>query len=225
MGLLQIIDKSKKKLLISKVDTLCENATNEGRFSLFMCEDFQKKLHDKTVPYKSIKYIFDIVSDNDMNCTLPYDIGIFLNQFSQNDEIVVGVHRTRLPLDEDNNSEVLTKIMEEGFVNNGHTNAVGGSAFIQGVPPLSLAFTPLVGLTGFFNLINNYNNNNVIILACFPKNMVDKDLSVKDENVYYTEDGKYIVKPEYLIGALVKNGDKLDIFISRDEITKIDYVQ
>ena len=218
------MENEKAKLLVEKVETIKEEAKRNGRFSLFHTDCIGSRF-DKNKSYDGMKYLFDLVEGWDKYCNLSYNNGISLEGFVNDPSIVVGVHRTNLNIKKDENgfpvSTGLDKIMSEGLINYGHANAYGGGAFTS-IPAISLTMTPLKGLEGYINLVGSYHNNDAIILAAFPRELVDDDCDIIDNSraseIYKISTFWSTIKPEYLMGAIVKNKDGYDEFFTRDEI-------
>ena len=135
------------------------------------------------------------------------------------------IHRTRLDLDTSStglpNNEDLYNIMNDGLMNYGHMNAVGGGAYSSTPPSLNLTMTPLSGLTGYINFIASYHGNDTVIIAAFPKELVNEDgenNNVDWNQIYDLSEYPPRVKREFIAGALLKKSSGLDEFYTRDEI-------
>jgi hypothetical protein len=141
---------------------------------------------------------------------------------------MVFVHRTNLHLNSNEktngipNNKDLYNIMHDGLKNYGHANAAGGSAFLNSTPSITCTMTPLEGFAGYVNLISPYKENDAIVLACFPKDWIngDGDLkgNIKDTDIYNFIDDVPAVKPNHILGALLKQEDGSWKFHFRDEI-------
>ncbi len=218
--------KNEKEELLKRIDEIKKEAERNGRFSLFHAKCLGSRFNQNNT-YDGMKYLFDIIEGWDKYCNLPYNLGISLEGFVNDPSIVVGVHRTNLNIKKDENgfpvSTGLDKIMSEGLINYGHANAYGGGAFTS-IPAISLTMTPLKGLEGYINLVGRYHNNDAIILAAFPRELVDDDCDIIDysraNEIYNISTFWATVKPEYLMGAIVKNDNGYDEFYTRDEIVE-----
>lgn len=221
----------------------CLKANQNGRYSLFNTSFMSDVLKESTNK-DSLKIIYNIAKSWEEEINIPYNIGVLLDAMEGNEDTILCIHRTKLSLDKSRsgipNSEVLKNIMETGLINNGHVNAYGGSALMQNIPDLTLTMTPFVGLTGWINFIAPYKDNDVIILAAFPKakydqnhnligGIVDSDGSIVDwskiDEIYDlpgdSDDkiGYYPrVKSECIIGAVLKKDNGLDEFYTRNQL-------
>lgn len=212
-----------KNSIISNVKKIREQALIDNRYSLFDFSCVRKCIEKDDIEIYALNSIYDIVSGWDELSKLDIETGKLLDRLEQNGDVTVGFHRTKLDLDGND----LEDIMENGLINYGHINAYGGTAVLSNLPPLSLTMTPLSGITGLVNLTGRYHDNNTTILAVFPSNIVDDELNTKNErnsDVYNIDNEKNPrIKPDYLIGALIKNSDGLDKFYTRDELIKGQY--
>ena len=170
--------------MISQINEIRQNAINEGRFSLFHSKTVIDHFNESMKKGYNLDFYFRIVNSWDKICNLPYEVGISLDGFANEPGMVVGVRRTNLSVEIDENgfpiSESLSDIMENGLVNYGHANAYGGGAYMD-CPDISLTMTPLKNIEGYINLLGSYHGNNLVILAWFPEELVDDDLHITDE--------------------------------------------
>ncbi|MBR4262208.1 MAG: hypothetical protein IKQ35_02460 [Bacilli bacterium] len=217
-------DKAKRELIESDILRIVNDAAAQGRFSLFMCSDIKNNFtKDKSLD--TVEFFYDLCKGWDEMCNIPLNFGLFLDELSQDESVVVGLHRTNIRYGERNgdvpSSNDLVDMMENGLINYGHANAVGGSAFMKDPPP-SLTFSPLKGITGYINLVGSYNGNNTVVLACFPSELVDDELGIKDrsriDELYDMSGNNARVRPEHMMGAIIKNNNGLDEVFTKEEI-------
>ena len=82
--------------------------------------------------------------------------------------------------------------------------------------------TPLVGLTGYINLVAPYKENDTVIFAVFPKDLVDEDGQLVNghqySDIYDLSEKHPRIKSEFMLGALLKKDNSLDEFYTKDEI-------
>ena len=220
---MNMFERKKIFLLKRKIDICRLKAHNNGRFSLFDAK-FAIDFFSKNLNYGKLKSYYDFILDWDEMCNLPYEVGIMLDKLTANNTVMI--HRTNLNLDV--NSEGLTindalyNIMYDGLKNYGHLNAGGGVSFNSKPPSLTLTMTPLVGLTGYINLVSSYKSNDVIVVVTFPKDKVNSDGEIVDDSkiadVYDLSETYPRVKREFMVGVILKKNNKLDEFYTRDEI-------
>ena len=216
--------KEKKNLEIvkeelKKIELLREEAHKNGRFSMF-----DLGIINEDMDYETIVTMSTILNGWESSCNIPYTLGESLMQLTKDNTVMI--HRTNLGLETKKEgldyNENLVDIMGNGLINQGHINAGGGGAIINGTPSLTLTMTPLTGLAGFINLIETYKNNDTVIVIAFPKDLVDKDGKLvrgHDYSEIYDLDGNVPrVKPEFNFGAIIKKDNSLDEFYTRDEI-------
>lgn len=221
-----IFEKRKIALLRDKIEAIKLDAHNNGRFSLFDTK-FSNDFLSKKLTYEQLTNFYDIITNWDKHCNLPYEVGISIDKLATDNTVMI--HRTHLGIDKntegytDNNT--LYNIMTEGLKNYGHLNAVGGGAYLNTIPDLTLTMTPLDGITGYINLIGSYKSNDVTIITAFPKELVNEHGRIKGESNYYAvydlSEEPPKVKPEYMIGAILKKNNGLDEFYSQEEIIKL----
>lgn len=235
---MSIFDRHKIKLLLTKIDVIKEEAEREGRFSLFHAKCVEE-IFKKKMSYKTCEMMFDIVKDNDSFCKIPYNVGIAIDNYSQNNRLFI--HRTNLFLDKSKegipDNADLYSMMVDGLENHGHANAIGGSAFSDDVPSLCLTMSSLDSFTGYVNLVKSYKGNDAIILAGFPDDYVNaegheldsqgKAVFIKKDDLnsnpnlsrIYNYDGLTVhVKPEFMLGAIIKRDNGYWDFYSKDQI-------
>ncbi len=207
------------KILNTKIELIKQKDNLKGKFSLFD-SSFAREFFSKDLEYNKRKYFFDLINDWDEKCNIPYNIGISLDRIAKDNTVMI--HRTKLDIDNDvENNENLQNIMNNGLRNYGHGNAVGGSAFVDD-PSLTLTMTPLKGISGWINLLSSWHENDSVIIAAFPKELVKDDGEFANDKsasmIYDYNDKIPSVKSEYLVGAIIKKEDTLDEFYTRDEI-------
>lgn len=220
---MDILDNNVQKkilLLQEKINLHRTNAHKQGRFSLFDAK-FARDIFDNNKNYEYLWSLYEIIEDWDVSCNLPYDVGYSLDRLAN--DYTVMIHRTNLGLNKNKPgleyNKKLLNIMEKGLMNFGHANAVsaGTSSYII---PLTLTMTSLKGLTGYINLISSYKSNDAIIIATFPKELVNDNgylaTRAKYSDIYDLNAEKIpIVKKEFLTGIILKKTNKLDEFYSR----------
>lgn len=220
---MNIFERRKVRLLKQKIELSKKDMHNKGKFSLFDA-NFVKEHLAKDLDYEAIKWIYDVITGWDKHNNIPYNVGESLDKIAE--ENIVMIHRTKLDLDKNKEgleySSKLHNIMNEGLINFGHANAVGGGAYSKEPPSLTLTMTPLSGLPGYINLVSSYKENDTVIFAAFPKNLLDKDGQIIDisrySDIYDLSEYPPRVKKEYMMGALLKKDNGLDEFYTRDEI-------
>jgi hypothetical protein len=213
-----------------EIESIKAKAFEEGRYSIFnssVAEDVFGKLSS----LDNWESFFEMFNEWDRKCKLPYDIGVYLDNLSN--QYSVYIHRTNLMIDKNKegipDNYGLNSIMTKGLENHGHANAAGGGAFLESLPDISLTMSSFDGFTGWINFVGSYKENDSIIIAAFPKECVTRDgINAKDANGNYTDEYyKYIydtsgtvphVKKDFIIGAVVKKNKDLWDFYSRDQI-------
>lgn len=222
------IDKIKLKKLQELIDQKRKKNKENGKYSLF----YSKKIDNiffkyKNAKYSSIKDLYNMISSWDNRCKLSYEDGVSLDEISNDPNYTIAIHRTNLGLDNISKSNELKDIMTNGLTNYGHMNAFGGSGFIKS-PHLGLTTSVFSGIDGYINLIASYKNNDAVIIFAFPSDIVNGELDIKKnhEQEIYNYDERYMyqatIKPEYIIGVLVKGKEgKLDKFYTREELLNI----
>ena len=221
---MNLIEKTKIKLINSKIDAIKIDAKNKGRFSLFYTRCFNEKLNE-CISYEKIKYLFDLFKKWDDVCKIRYDVGVKIDNLAYNN--IVLIHRTKLDLNKDElgipKNNDLFDIMNNGLINYGHGNARGGSAFSDSPPSLRLTSTILNGIPGYINLLSSFKDNDCIILLCFSKSFINKEGDSVDRKyfkyIYSREiNGGYQVNSKYMYGAILKKNGEFDEFYTKDEI-------
>ncbi|MBR4830571.1 MAG: hypothetical protein IKZ96_02250 [Bacilli bacterium] len=209
------------KLILHKVEIEKEKAVRSYRFSLF-CTGFANEIFSTTTKYKDLKFFYDMIKANDKLCDLCYPEGEYIDQIANTSDAFI--HRTHLGINPNESgipkNENLINIMTTGLRNYGHLNASGGSAITTYLPPLSRTMTPLKGITGYINLLSPYKDNDAVIIAAFPKFLVDEDgrPTTSYDDIYNMEEDAPSIKPDYIKGAMVRKGDGNWHYYSKSEL-------
>lgn len=213
------MNKIKEQILLYKMKKMKLQKQKDGKFSLFDTS-FGKNALKSDIE-------MDLLLDWDRYCNITPEVGKFLDELASNPRNSVAIHRTKTFIEKDNennyHSKILDSISKSGLKNGGHLMS---SAAYSKVPNLGLTLSPFVGLSSFLQLIGSYKDNNVVVIYSFPSNLVDKktlDFKNKDAiNKIYDFNSEVYVKPEYMIGAIIKNSENnLDEFFTRDEILEM----
>ena len=213
-----------RKEILNEIEVKINKAKVHDKYSIFMYDCIKKVFYDNRNDSTKLEILYDTLNSWEDYNNIPYDIGFLLNSLEQDKKNTVAIHRTRFEYKNINNfpyDSKLVDIMTNGLINYGHNNAIGGSAFLNTIPNLSLTMTSLEGISGIINLVASYRSNNTTIIMVFPNNLVDSELGIKnnkENEIYDYKNKKYYVKPKYIIGALIKNNNNLDKFYSKDEI-------
>ena len=230
MSLWEIVKRMRgldKRIVAAKeeIENIKNEALKNNRFSAFdfdATKDFLERCEELN-DFEKYKFFYDICMNIEKANKLSIEDGEFINKLMQDDNNVAAIHRGyvgKIDMEDDIPTNInLQSIMNDGLKNNGHVMHGG----IQNSPSLTLTTKPLKDLTGLMNFFAPYNGNNVIVILLFPKALVDEHLDfVKDEyreKVYKIEYDKCHIKPEYIIGAIIK-GEEQDKFYTRDELSK-----
>lgn len=216
-----LFNNKKIRLCKEKINAIIEDAKKNNRFSLFMAKFSRDTLKD-IKDYDLFSYYYNVYLGHDQNCNLFYDDGLMLDNLSETNQVFI--HRTSLYLDKSVEgvpiNDDLYSIMNDGLKNYGHMNAAGGSAFLENPPSLCLTMSHLKGLSGYINLLSQYKYNDTIIISSFPKGIVDDDgCAINNYSDIYDLSGDVpSVKPEYMLGALLKKDDGFWHYYSKEEI-------
>lgn len=213
----------KINLLKEKIKAHRDDAHKNGRFSLFDAK-FSIDVFSKEASYDYLRWTYEMISEWDKLCNLSYEAGISLDKLANDNTVMI--HRARLDLDTNSEglacNEALHSIMNEGLKNYGHMNAIGGGAFSVSPPSLTLTMTPLKGMAGYINLLSSYHSNDAIVVAAFPKELVNSDGEIINnptcDKVYDLSGFPPKVRREFMIGTILKKNNGLDEFYTRDEI-------
>lgn len=206
---------------MQEINSRIVSKNNQGKYSLFSTDACQKQLNTS----ENVDLIFDIIDEWNDACNLPLDFGQFLNNMTRDNENLIAFSRVyigELETEGPVQSEEIVDIATNGLLNNGHINSSGVA---QRVNSPSDVLSPLVGLAGWINLIGKYKNNNAVILYSLPKQYITDSCHFKDERYakeIYNFDGNLThIKPEYLIGMIVKNKDGIDVVLTKDQMLQM----
>lgn len=220
---MKLFETMKINLLKEKIKVHRNDAHKNGRFSLFDAK-FSIDAFSKDVGYDRLKWMYEMILEWDKTCNLSYEVGLSLDKLANDNTVMI--HRARLDLDTNSEglicNEALHSIMNEGLKNYGHMNAMGGGAFSSTPPSLTLTMTPLIGMSGYINLLSSYHSNDVVVIAAFPKELVNSDGEIINnptcDKAYDLSSFPPKVKREFMVGAILKKNNGLDEFYTRDEI-------
>lgn len=220
-----------KEELRNKIYKKIDLARVEDRYSLFEFDCVKKKFFNDFTNTDAIESLYDLLEGWDSSSRIPYNTGVLLNELIEDKNIVPAIHRTKFKytnIGDYKHNDDLENIMQNGLYNNGHANAVGGTAVQDGIPDVLLTMTPLRNISGIINLVGRLRGSNTTVIAAFPKELVTEDLENKrgmETSLYDYHDSFYYIKPEYIVGALIKDNDrsKLDAFYLKNEILENRY--
>lgn len=210
-----------RNLFNKKIEVEKNKARLNNRFSLFHAK-FSDELFDYIDSVKDFYDFYQIIKINDKLCNISYEEGMKIDKISNTSKTFL--HRTNLSIDKSDmgvpNNEDLNSIMSNGLKNYGHMNAGGGGAFINYFPPLSLTMSSFKGITGYINLLSPYKENDTVVFASFPNDLVDDDgRPTRDYSDIYDLSGDIpSIKPEFMKGALVRKDDGMWHYYSKEEI-------
>lgn len=207
-----IFDRSKRKkeLIDEKIDAIKKDAALNRRYCLFDAE-FARKMFALADNADGYKAAFNFIKQADNMCDLPIDAGAMIDREANNN--MVFVTRTSLGFDPSTEgvpySDTLKDILQNGFINHGHLNSGGGSAFDEKTPDLGITTIHLRGLSGYRDLFTQWHNSDTVVFMKFPENLITEDgMPTRDYSDIYSELGQTPrVRPEYMMGALFKKAD------------------
>lgn len=212
--------KVQHKMLLKKINNYIKMMHEKGIYTTLSSTKFQDEIKNfKNMNYKNAINITKYYQNFDKtinNVVLPEKIGLMLEKELNNPNYLIGCHRTSL----DNNifeSEIAKSILKKGLLNMG--DASSGSI------RLNPNVTKTVSL--FSNLFNSlpilkgtYKGSNGAFILKFPKNLVDEDGFVSDnDKIYNIINNNSYIKPEYIVGYL-DNSFEISNFYTKEEILK-----
>ena len=209
------------KLKIQMYEIINKDLAND-KFSLFefdVVKAFFREAQDLN-NYDAYLYMFNAIKGWNDSSNINRDAGEYLNNLMKEKQGVLGIRRTNIGGFEyingiPTNGE-LQNIMNNGVINNGHLS----SGVVSDNPEINLALSPFYSIDGIIFLVSSYKNNNCIILFQFPEEVVDKDLLFKiDPSDFYTS-GDNCISPEYILGVLVKEENRIT-FYDKDQIISV----
>ena len=221
-----MFEKRKIKQLLLEIEMYKKNFESMGLFSLlhtkYMEDYIDKSLNNSKKELKTtqlLKFCLDTAKSNDSVTQVDLEVGKRIEELINDENNMMFIHRSKLSLDENNTSKDLESIMRDGLINYGHINAKGGVAYSLDAPGIGTTLTPMIGLSGYINLLSNWHNYDSVIVFSIPRELLDKDNDFIDNNLAYNNvDGKYYIKPEYIVGNIVKKDSKLISFDLREDI-------
>ena len=219
-----LFDRNKINAILTEIEKIKKEAQDNGRFSFFHTQ-YAEDLFKKVKIYKDLKFFYDLFKEHDENFKIPYEVGMNLDKLIHEKQVFI--HRTNLDMNisgpDIGNNVLLTSIMEEGLANNGHAFAVGGGAYSDDPPPLRMTMSPLGDVEGYINLVSPYKDNDTIVIAAFPKDIIDMEgePTRNYSDIYDLSQFPPKVKTEYMVGAIIKKDEGLWDYYSRDEILKL----
>ena len=215
--------------IISKemeIEERIDDAIKNNRYSAFCFDTFRKPLYTfkSQNDYEKYEMFYEMILEYDQRCKLPYEVGNMINSVMKDPNYTAAIHRTYIGnieyVDGMPTNSILSSIMSDGLINNGHLSSGG----YTDDPSLALATSSLSGIGDLANLFFSYKNNNVTILFRFPEKLVNKDLDFRDafasSEIYERKNEKYYIKPEYILGVIVKE-DQQDKFYSREQLLSV----
>lgn len=192
----------------------------QGKYSLFSTD-----ISDKYLNTDAEEIYFDVIKEWDEKCNLPVELGETLNRMSNDKNNIIAFSRvfiSKLNCPGIIISNEIYDIANHGLKNNGHINSSGA---VQRINQPSNVLTPLINIEGWINLIGSYKGNNATILYSIPKKYITDDCYLKKDeyanSIYNFAENCTYIKPEFLIGMIIKNKDYPDIFLTREDMLQM----
>lgn len=209
-----------------EIEERVEDAIKENRYCVF-CFDKLKSILDTLRlknDYETYQKIYEMILECDEYCRMSYETGNKVNSIMNDPNYIAAIDRMFIGhieyVEEVPTNTILLSIMKDGLINNGHLSS---GAHVE-EPSLALTASSLTGIGDMANLFLPYKENNATILLRFPKDMVDRDLQFitpfSSSEIYERKNGKIYIKPEYILGAIIKEDDQ-DKFYSREQLLSV----
>jgi len=206
-------------------------AHEAGRYCFFendFANEFLEKCEQEN-DYDRYMTFFDLIDGWDKVCNLSLESGEYVSNLWLADlNKIPAIYHTYLGgyknVDGVPQSDELNEILKDGLPNYGH--AVEGA--IVGVPSLSVITSPLDSFTGMLNLVGSHKHSDTAIILQFPRELVTNTMDFANEEaidtIYDISTGYYVIKPAYILGAIVKNEHGFDQFYSKEQLLSLDNV-
>lgn len=165
--------------------------------------------------------IFEICEEWDLEKTIPYDVGCYIEKLVNNPSIRFGVHRTQISNFENEgiSSSMLNSIFTEGLRNNGALIQNGYTTQSINQPYQTVSFSSNL-LNNIIHLKTHYHGSDGAVLVAIPSKYVDSEGNIipGHENDVYNIDERNIptIKPEFLVGFLSNNKERCEYFAADD---------
>ena len=236
MSLFRFIKKRKEKVdsheldpriidMKRQIEEIINKSLIEDRYSVYsfdVSKDILRRCEEQN-SFEKYEWFCSIIDRIDRKCTLSQETGEMINRLMSDSDNYLAIHRGYLGrmdyIDGVAYNEKIDDIIHNGLIDYG--------AELQGMhseyPSISQTCSKQETFGDLANLFNSYNDNNVIVLLRFPKNIVENDLYVSKENyeeIFTIKEKKKYIKPEFIIGMIVKEGKNMKYY-SKDELLNV----
>lgn len=212
----------KKKIEIADI---INQSVLDNRYSVYsfdVSKDILRRCEEQN-SFEKYEWFFDVIGQNDKRCTLSQDTGEMINRLMSDPDNYLAIHMGHLGRVEDVDGMPYIEKLDDIL----HNGLIDYAAELDGMhtdyPSPSQTTARLMSFGDLPNLFSSYKDNNVAVLLQFPKSLVDDSLYVDKEHyfdIFREVDKKKIIKPEYIIGAIIKEGTDTRYY-SKEELLSV----
>lgn len=191
-----------------KIEEYTLKSMTDGNYYLFASDFAKKILNASQVNQGAYDYMTDLIESWDKDILIPYEIGKMIEDYVNNPNYFIGIHRTPIYQDEEHIHEDkrLNSIFNQGLRNYGDLSS---GAYRKEYIEVNKTVSPIDSmLTAVTCLKTSYKGSNGGVLVTIPSKFVDKDgyiIPGHEQDVYIDTGECYSIKPEFLLGYVSCN--------------------
>ena len=215
-GKIEMTADDYRRVIESHVSTYNAN----GWYSVCSSNYF-KNLLSSDLDIYGLQYFVERAIGIDEKFVVPKELGKYIETIFEKEDTFVGMHRTKLAKDI-MSSPIAHSIFKNGLRNNGHSDIV------ESVPKVNRTVSIFDNYLDLFSqLKTSYNGSKGCFLLNLSKNMVNASGEVINnsyDQIYDIVDGKYYIKPEYILGYVEMTDERSLKYYTKKEVLNSDMV-
>ena len=211
-----------------KVEEYSLKSTLDGNYYLFASDYAKNFLNSEKASPSSYSYMSDLIEGWDEDIQIPYEIGKMIEDFVNNPNYFIGIHRTPIYQDQEHirEDDVLNSIFNNGLMNYGDLSS---GIHSKEIIPVNKTVSPIDDmLTALIYLKSSYKGSKGGVLVAIPSIYVDKEGNVipgHEKDVYKDANYCYAIKPDFLLGYVACNDNKIEYYSQKEFDKKIQMKQ
>lgn len=206
-----------KYKIIKKMDAHIDECISKNIYTIFG-SNYAKNIFAKKLSVDRLTFFYDLFKEWDNQIAVPKEIGEYLESLINDEKLIIGIHRTRISSDFEND------ITMKGIIQNGLRNYGDlSSGAVSDNPNLSKTVSFPGNLLNLMILLKStYKGSTGGFVLAFPSEIIDDEGTITTENsklIYDKINNVSHIKPEYIIGY-VDNSYGVMNFYSKEELLK-----
>lgn len=205
----------KKNKIIKKINSYIEDCNQKNVYTLFDSK-YSKEIFFNKLSTDKVEYFYNLIKGWDDALTVPKEVGKYLESLIDDENLIVGVHRTEIQEDLKNDIK-MKNILEQGLKNYGDLSS--GIVYNNADLSKTVSFPGNI-LNLMILLKSTYKFSNGGFILAFPSEITDNEGTITNDNAHLIYDkisGVNHIKPEYILGYIDSSYGVMNFF-SREKL-------